>query len=139
LARNEFGPARQILEEIICHNPQWPYPRVILSYVFLQQEDLAAAERVLRDLLILDPTQLEAWMNLAKLLRSQRRIPEALVACRSGTVHCPNDLDLPWLHGTLLHEAGDLIGAEACFLAVASGPPELGRVDNSLVNQVTRG
>jgi tetratricopeptide (TPR) repeat protein len=125
LARKEFSPARQILEEIIAHNPQWPYPRVILSYVFLQQEDLAGAERVLRDLLVLDPAQVEAWMNLAKLLRSQRRIPEALVASRSGTVHCPNDLDLPWLHGTLLHEAGDLIGAEACFLAVASGPPEL--------------
>jgi tetratricopeptide (TPR) repeat protein len=95
LARKEFDPARQILEEIICHNPQWPYPRVILSYVFLQQEDLAAAERVLRDLLVLDPTQLEAWLNLAKLLRSQGRIPEALAACRSASVHCPHDLDLP--------------------------------------------
>ncbi len=125
LARKEFGPARQILEETIAQNPQWPYPRVILSYVFLQSEDLNSAERVLRDLLVLDPTQVEAWMNLAKLLRSQGRIPEALAACRSARVHCPSDLDLPWLHGTLLHQAGDLIGAEACLLAVVSAPLEL--------------
>jgi tetratricopeptide (TPR) repeat protein len=125
LARKEFAPAREILEEIIAQHPHWPYPRVILSYVFLQSEDLNSAERVLRDLLVLDPTQLEAWMNLAKLLRSQGRIPEALAACRSARVHCPSDLDLPWLHGSLLHQAGDLIGAEACLLAVVSAPLEL--------------
>jgi tetratricopeptide (TPR) repeat protein len=78
LARQEFAPARQLLEEAIVRAPQALAPRVLLSYVFLQEgRDRAGAERALRAVLALDPENPEARGNLAVLLR-QRVRPIAL-------------------------------------------------------------
>jgi GT2 family glycosyltransferase/tetratricopeptide (TPR) repeat protein len=78
LARREFAPARQLLEESIAQAPRAPLPRVLLSHVLLQEgRDWAAAERALRDLLALDPDNAEARHNLAVLLRQQGRTEAA--------------------------------------------------------------
>jgi tetratricopeptide (TPR) repeat protein len=70
LARREFGAARTLLEEIVQGHPNDLWPLVILSYVLLQEgQDLPAAEKVLRDILALDPNNREAQSNLAVLLR----------------------------------------------------------------------
>ena len=74
LARREFAAARQRLEQVIADYPQALWPRVILSHVLLQENrDLLAAERVLRDLLKLEPNHVEARNNLAVLLRERKR------------------------------------------------------------------
>jgi len=50
-------------------------PRVALSYTYLQEgHDWAAAERVLCDVLALDPTHAEARHNLEVLLRQRRDV-----------------------------------------------------------------
>jgi tetratricopeptide (TPR) repeat protein len=74
LARKEFAAARQRLEAVIAQSPKALGPRLILSYVHLQEEkDWAAAEQALREVLALDPGHAEARHNLALL---QRRLAE---------------------------------------------------------------
>jgi tetratricopeptide (TPR) repeat protein len=76
LARREFAPARRLLEEAIASLPRSLEARMLLSYVHLQEgRDPDAAERALRDVLVLDPDNAEARHNL-QLLRRQ--------LCRSG-------------------------------------------------------
>ncbi len=119
LARKEFAAARQLLEATIARVPQAVQPRVILTHVLLQEgRDDAAAEKALRAVVELDPGQAESWRNLAVLYRKQGRLADAVTACRSGRVHCPEDADLLLLHGSILREMGDYLGAETCLLRV---------------------
>jgi tetratricopeptide (TPR) repeat protein len=128
LARKDYEPARAILDELGARNPRWVYPRVILSHVLLQAsrgreppENAAAAERVLREIVDLDPGQAESWRNLAVLLRHQGKLAQAAGVCRSARAHCPQDVDLLLLQGIVLRENGDFPEAEGCLLAVLSG------------------
>jgi Tfp pilus assembly protein PilF len=74
LARREFAAARARLEAAIAGAPQALGPRVLLSHALLQEgRDLAAAERALRDILVLDPEHAEARHNLTLLLQQQGR------------------------------------------------------------------
>jgi tetratricopeptide (TPR) repeat protein len=119
LARRQFAEARRLLESAIAQTPGAVSPRVFLTHVLLQEgRDPAAAEKALRELLLLDPGQGESWRNLAVLLRSQNRLGEALDACRSARAHGSRDPELALMHGMLLHESGDLLNAEAMFLEV---------------------
>src|SRR5262249_49722579 len=69
LARQEFAAARQLLDGLIARAPQALKPRLLLTHVLLQeQRDPAAAERALRDVLVLEPRRGESWRNLALLL-----------------------------------------------------------------------
>src|SRR5207247_785603 len=113
LARKEFGPARQLLEEAIAQHPRALPPRVFLSHVLLQSDDLAAAEPALRAIVELDPRQAESWRNLAVLLKSQRRFAEAVEVCQTGQEHCPGEPNLLLLEGIALHEQGHVEAAEA--------------------------
>jgi tetratricopeptide (TPR) repeat protein len=72
LARREFMAARRCLEQAIAAWPQALGPRVLLSHVLLQEDqDRAAAEQALRDILTLEPQHAEALHNLAILLRQR--------------------------------------------------------------------
>ncbi len=95
LARKEFGAARGILERLIAQSPDALAPRFYLTHVLLGEgKDWAAAERALRELLRVDPTQAQGWYNLAALLRRQNRHREAREACNTGRRHCPGDRHL---------------------------------------------
>src|SRR5262249_46285190 len=109
LARREFAEARSLLESAIAQSPQAVPPLVCLTHVLLQEgRDLAAAEKALSELLVLDPGQGESRRNLAVLLRSQNRPGEALSVCRSAREKGIAEPELTLMHGMLLHEAGDL-------------------------------
>jgi tetratricopeptide (TPR) repeat protein len=117
LAQKEFAGARKMLEKSIADNPLAVRARLILSHVLLQEhQDLPAAERALRQVVELDPSQAESWRNLAVLYREQKRLPEALAACRSGSTFCPHDAGLQLLQGLVLFDMGDFQTAESCFL-----------------------
>jgi tetratricopeptide (TPR) repeat protein len=124
LARQEFGPCRQLLEEVIAHEPRAVTPRQFLSYCLLQEHrDLAAAERVLRELVQLEPRDVEAWRNLALLLRGQGRLNEAVAVCQAGESHCAGDLRWLLVHGLVRFDAGDLAGAEPLLLRFLENQP----------------
>src|SRR5260370_42503437 len=98
LARTEFGRARAVLEPMVAAQPHLVYPRLILSHVYLQEgKDLQAAERVLREIVKLDPSRAESWRNLAVLLRQQGRLDQAAEACRTGWRNCLDYATLPLL------------------------------------------
>lgn len=68
LARKEFDEAKALLESVIAAAPQAVVPKVYLSRVYLQEgKDWATAERVLRDVLALEPSNREALQNLQVL------------------------------------------------------------------------
>ena len=72
LSRQEFALAKRILEDACGRFPRQLLPLRILGYVLLQEgKDLVAAERALRELLLMDPTDAEARRNLEVLLRNQ--------------------------------------------------------------------
>jgi hypothetical protein len=74
LARQEHAAARSVLDAVLPRFPDALGPRVLLSHVLLQENrDLPAAERVLRDVLRLDPGNAEAKHNLTVLLRNLGR------------------------------------------------------------------
>jgi GT2 family glycosyltransferase/predicted Zn-dependent protease len=74
LLRKEFPDTRRILEEVIAGQPGSQGPRVLLSHALLQEgRDWHAAERVLRELLQLNPEHAEARHNLRVLLQQQGR------------------------------------------------------------------
>jgi tetratricopeptide (TPR) repeat protein len=78
LARKEFAAARGLLGEAVRRFPQEVEPRLLLSYVLLQEgADWGAAEAALRAVLALDPAHAEARHNLQVLLRQQGRPAEA--------------------------------------------------------------
>jgi tetratricopeptide (TPR) repeat protein len=67
-AQRDFAAARQVLEETIARFPQAVWPRVTLSNVLFQEgTDLAAAERILREVLALEPNHRQTRNNLAFL------------------------------------------------------------------------
>jgi tetratricopeptide (TPR) repeat protein len=116
LARRDFVQAQRLLRQAIARAPEAVPPRLYLTHVLLQDEhEPGPAEVALRELLTLDPGQAAAWQNLTVLLRRQGRLAEAVAVCRSARVYRADDRELLLLHGLLLHEAGDLAGAEGCL------------------------
>jgi GT2 family glycosyltransferase/Tfp pilus assembly protein PilF len=123
LARKEFEAARSVLEPMVAAQPGSVYPRIILSHVYLQErKDFESAERVLREIVQLDPTQSESWRNLAVLLRERGRLDESAEACRTGWRHCLDYPTLPLLLGITLADQDNFAGAEMCFLRLLELP-----------------
>jgi tetratricopeptide (TPR) repeat protein len=76
--RKDYPAARWLLEGATALAPQATGPWVILSHVLLAEgKDWAAAERVLRKILSLDPNHGEAKHNLGILLRQLGKPAEA--------------------------------------------------------------
>jgi tetratricopeptide (TPR) repeat protein len=74
LAKKEFAAARWVLSQATEQHPQALIPRVFLSHAILQEgKDWSAAERALRSILELDPSNTEARNNLHVLLEQQKR------------------------------------------------------------------
>jgi tetratricopeptide (TPR) repeat protein len=118
LARKEIAAARQLLEDVLREAPQYLMAQVFLSHVLLQSGEERAAEPLLRRIVEKAPTHADSWLNLAVLYRRQDRLREAVAAAKGGCFHCPNDVSLLLLQGTLLHEVGDALNAETCLLRV---------------------
>jgi hypothetical protein len=92
LARREFEAARTLFEKASATEPQAIAPRVCPTHVLLQErKDWAAGERALCEVVRLDPGEVESWRNLAVLLKSQKRVAEALAVCRSAQAHVGSD------------------------------------------------
>ena len=113
LSRKQHGAARSLLEQAIALAPRDLVARQLLTRALLDEgRDPAAMERSLRDLLRLEPRLAEAWRNLATVVGSQGRLPEAVAVCRAGRQHCSEDAGLLLQLGMLLCDAGDHGAAE---------------------------
>jgi uncharacterized protein HemY len=72
--RKDYATARQLAEAAVAQAPQAVWPREVLSHVLvLEGRDWIAAERVLRDLLAMQPNNPTALQNLAVAQRALGR------------------------------------------------------------------
>jgi hypothetical protein len=77
MARREFGAARTLLEEALLSRPGCLPLLLTLSHVLLREDrDRAAAEKVLLEILKLDPGHAQAKQNLEVLRRTHRKQAE---------------------------------------------------------------
>jgi glycosyltransferase involved in cell wall biosynthesis/Flp pilus assembly protein TadD len=84
-SRGDLAAARQILEEALAAAPRTPELLLQLSRVLLREgRHWTAAEKVLRDLLALNPNHYEARNNLTVLLRQQGRSADSPPAAGAG-------------------------------------------------------
>ncbi|HWY85537.1 MAG TPA: tetratricopeptide repeat protein, partial [Gemmataceae bacterium] len=75
MARKEFGPAKDLLEDAKQRFPTSLLPRVVLAHALLQEDrDVAGAEHALREVLAMDPHHGPTRHNLRVLMN--RRGPE---------------------------------------------------------------
>ena len=73
--RKDYATARQLAEAAIAQAPQAAWPREVLSHVLvLEGRDWVAAERALRDLLAMQPSNPTALQNLAVAQRELARM-----------------------------------------------------------------
>jgi GT2 family glycosyltransferase len=69
LARRDLAGARERAERLATEHPREVGPRLLLSRILLEEgTNREAAEKALRDVLLLDPTHAEAQRNLSILL-----------------------------------------------------------------------
>jgi tetratricopeptide (TPR) repeat protein len=72
--RKDYATARQLAESAVAQAPQAVWPREVLSHVLvLEGRDWIAAERVLRELLAMQPNNPTALQNLAVAQRALGR------------------------------------------------------------------
>lgn len=83
--QKDFATARKLMEETIAGNPKAIEPRILLSRLCMRdrRNDPTSAERAVRSVLELDPTNAEAQRQLAKL--SSNSVPVSK-ATTSGAV-----------------------------------------------------
>jgi tetratricopeptide (TPR) repeat protein len=98
LAANDFAAARAGLERLVARNPEALAPHYYLAHALMAEgKDWPAAERALREVLRLDPRQVQVWHNLVVVLRRQQRHAEALQACEAAVGQCPGNAHLTQL------------------------------------------
>src|SRR5262249_55909534 len=84
-SRGDLPSARQILEQALAAAPRTPEPLLPVRPGLLREgRGWTAAEKVLRDLLALNPNHYEARNNLAVLLRQQGRPTDLPPAAGAG-------------------------------------------------------
>ncbi len=79
LEAGDFAAARAAAEALIAANPRELNPRLLLSEALLREgRDFAAAERALREVLLLAPAHAQAQSGLASVLRRRLRTENAV-------------------------------------------------------------
>jgi len=77
LSSRDFTGARTVLESACARHPRVLWPRILLGEVLMREgRDMAAAERVLREVLALDPSHTQTRRSLENLLRQQGKAVE---------------------------------------------------------------
>jgi tetratricopeptide (TPR) repeat protein len=91
-----------------------PASLMLLGCTYRELKNAASAKEVFNEVLLLDPSNEEAYLNLALLEEDQDR-PEALRLYRKAIELDPNYGEAHQRVGVLLHERGSLVEAEYHF------------------------
>jgi tetratricopeptide (TPR) repeat protein len=98
---NQMGrtnEARQLVHDSLVRWPHDPVAHLDAAFDSVQSGDIDAAIASTRHALELAPDHPEAAQQLARLLCRQRRVPEAIAACREALRLTPHDVQLHrWL------------------------------------------
>jgi tetratricopeptide (TPR) repeat protein len=114
------------------HAPTSGPLRVLLAKVQLAARDGDGAERTLRNLVLSDATQLEAYDLLGRLYMAQGQLDRALTEYQALSGQVPNAAGPLTMLG-LIHEAkGDQVAANALYVQATARDPLAGVAANNL-------
>jgi tetratricopeptide (TPR) repeat protein len=110
----------RLLQMDYADDPDEPFTLFNLGRTYFARGRAADALPILRRALERsdpgDPTMRGLYRLIAECYRVLGQPQEALTACSAGRAHYPLDVGLRLQEGQLLEEAGDVAGAENCYL-----------------------
>lgn len=106
-----YHDAIRVLREALREVPDSPDALGALGFAYAAVGSIGKATRATTAAVALDPTDRSAGLNLAALLISQDRAPDAVAAIDRLIGHHPNDIGLERSAAAAMHTSGDTAGA----------------------------
>jgi tetratricopeptide (TPR) repeat protein len=132
LRGGSIARARALVDGWLQQEPASGHLRVLLAKVQLAAADTIAAERTLRDVVVSDATQLEAYDLLGRLYMAQGQLEQALTEYQTLSAQAPHAAGPLTVVG-LIHEAkGDQASANAHYSQALEKDPAAGVAANNL-------
>lgn len=122
----------RLIDEAVAANPESSSLAQLKGMVALSQRDLAAAESNLKRAIDLDPKNLEAYQQLAGVLRVSNRVDEAIGLYEQAVKEKPDSGPAHHLLAVLYEMKGDNEKAISHYEAAISNDDSLGESKNNL-------
>ena len=121
----QFDEAEAAYKEVLAKNPGRPeVVWISLGRMYRQKKDAAAAEEAFRKAIELKPDYADAYSDLASLLISDGKGPQAVEALTKAATDFPADPKMQFAYAWTLFNAGQAQEAEAVFKKVATMDPQ---------------
>jgi tetratricopeptide (TPR) repeat protein len=117
--------ARKHLEKAVVEDPCYACAQTALGVTLSRQQQLAAAESAFHNSIKCDGGYLEAYLQLAILLKGQKKYKECETALQQGLRRFPNEWGLHYQLGNAQEGSGDYEAAEQEFLKAQTLNAEL--------------
>jgi putative PEP-CTERM system TPR-repeat lipoprotein len=115
--------ARARVEEQLQNAPKSPRLSLLAAHAYAVSGDMVNAERALRNAISVDPSYLDAYEALARLLLSQHRADEALQEFEAIVARNPKSIAAHTMAGILLEQQGKTAQARKHYeQAIAADP-----------------
>jgi tetratricopeptide (TPR) repeat protein len=135
LARaGELDEAIEKLYSVVATEPCFVEAWQNLGHYHLQKDQREEAVICFKRVTTLNPGLLEVWIELAHLHEDRREFAAAVSCLEAALGITPRDVGLLNSKGLLLHELGDLDGAETAFLSACAIEPHNPVICNNLGN-----
>jgi putative PEP-CTERM system TPR-repeat lipoprotein len=124
--------ARSIVEQWLKEAPDNPRLRILSAQVHLAGGDTAQAERILREIVVTDPSQLDAYDLLGRIYVANGQTDRALAEYRSLAAHTATPAAVLTLIGLLEDARGDRAAARAGYEKALAADPAAATAANNL-------
>jgi tetratricopeptide (TPR) repeat protein len=125
LERGNLEEARQHFEKAVAEAPCYARAQTALGVTLTRQQQWAGAESAFRRSIKCDGGLLEGYLQLALLLKGQKRNQECATTLEQGLRQFPNDWRLHYRLGNVKNATGEYAGAEQEFLKAQALNPGL--------------
>lgn len=136
-ALHASGKSREAItyyQQALAKDPNYLPALRNLGATQFRLNDLSAARTTLEKAVSLHPKDSLSWLELARLLHSQRQLPEALNAARKATAAEPELVEAYKTLAAIQTDSGDRSAAEQSLMAALSQQPDEVEVRTSLAN-----
>lgn len=119
IANNQIARAVAFSDQLLLQEPDNAELRFVNGSVKLLAGQLGAAEAIMRQLVDEDPTRVQAWLALVRIVGTDPgRTAETEALIEKATAADPNSAELKWANAGLLERKGDFAGAIAIYEAL---------------------
>jgi tetratricopeptide (TPR) repeat protein len=132
IADGKPGAARARVDEKLQTTPGSAQLDMVAARAYALSGDLAGAERALRNAIASEPSYLDAYQALARLLLSQHRVDEALGEFEAIAVRNPDSVPAHTMAGILLEQKGQIADARKHYERALAADPRAAVSANNL-------